>query len=249
MSMRTKLTLGLGFLFVIIFALAIYSSLDIQALSKSADRILKDNYDSLVYCKNMLLALDDMRTAISAKVIGQREVSTNYQFFETGKSTFEKNLSAENGNITEVHESEYVEELNRNYSVFLTLCLRMDAKEGRSSYLSDFTPAYLNARQAVVKINDLNMNAIERKSLSTKHDASNMISSIAALGAGCIVLAFFYFWFFPLYVSSTLSYLENRMLRVLKNIDIKLDTQSKDEAFVLLQSIALLEKRLSSHKN
>jgi len=63
MSLRMKLTVGLGFLFVIIFALFIFSSYDIRQLSNDADKILRDNYNSLVYCKDMLIALDDMRTA------------------------------------------------------------------------------------------------------------------------------------------------------------------------------------------
>jgi hypothetical protein len=77
MSLRRKLTIGLVFLFLIIFSLAMYSSFDIQRLSKDAEAILKDNYDSLVYCKNMLLALDDMTTAVLSKVIGGRAGQTS----------------------------------------------------------------------------------------------------------------------------------------------------------------------------
>ena len=65
MSLRIKLTIGLGFLFLIIFALDVYGLLKIQELSKDADNILKDNYASLVYCKNMLLALDDIGNSIT----------------------------------------------------------------------------------------------------------------------------------------------------------------------------------------
>jgi hypothetical protein len=244
MSFRSKLTIGLGFLFLIIFGLAIYSSFDIQALSKYADRILKDNYDSLVYCRNMLLVLDDMRISSSDTMIGQSPSG----LLTASKSIFEKNLAAENGNITEVHEGEYVEELNKDYSLFRAYCLQ--GRAGRSSsYRTDFLQAYLNARQAIVKINDVNMEAIERKNLATKKESSRMIEAIAAVGAGSVVLAFFYFWFFPAYVSSTLSYLENRMRGLLEGIQIRLDTQSKDEAFVLLRSITLLEKRLLGDRN
>jgi hypothetical protein len=44
----------------------------------------------------------------------------------------------------------------------------------------------------VVKINDLNMDAIERENLSARVSAGSMIKSMAAIGAACILLAFFY---------------------------------------------------------
>ncbi len=248
MSLRTKLTCGLGFLFLIIFALAIYSSFDIQELSKSADRILRDNYDTLVYCKNMLLAIDDMRTAIVDRVIGPKMAEASpydSQVFGAGRSSFEKNFKAENGNITELHEKEYVEELNKNYSLFLALCMKMQTAGGSPlSYSRDFIPAYLSARQTIVKINDINMEAIERKSLATKIESGRMITSIAAFGAGCILLALFYFWYFPFYVSNTMSFLAGKMKELMARAELKVETQSKDEAFVLLQSIDLLESRL-----
>src|SRR5271157_1117248 len=120
MSLRTKLTVGLGFLFFIIFALAIYSSFDIQGLSRDAEKIIKDNYDSLVYCKNMLVALDDMRTGISSMVFGSNQIKLSDYYshlFETSKSTFESSLSDEKSNITEIGEKDYVEELTNNYNL------------------------------------------------------------------------------------------------------------------------------------
>ena len=69
MSLRSKLTVGLGFLFIIIFAIAIYSSFQIEKLSKEASSILKDNYESLVYCKNMLFALDEMNATVGNRIL------------------------------------------------------------------------------------------------------------------------------------------------------------------------------------
>src|SRR5208337_4101534 len=126
MSLRSKLTVGLGFLFVIIFGLTIYSSYQIQQLSKEADAILKDNYDSLVYCKNMLLALDDMSSTVSYRIFGSSPNTPSAyesQLFESSRSAFERSLNAEKNNITEVHEKEYVEELNGNYDRYVKLCL------------------------------------------------------------------------------------------------------------------------------
>jgi hypothetical protein len=248
MSLRSKLTVGLGFLFIIIFAIAIYSSFQIEKLSKEASSILKDNYESLVYCKNMLFALDEMNATVGNRIFGSesnKATSYNSDLFGRSKSSFDSNLNAEKNNITEVHEGEYVVELSDNYARYLMLCIQINEKGGNSmEYLSDFLPAYFALRQSIDKTNDVNMQGVERKSQSTGHDADYMITSMAAIGAICILLAFFYFWYFPFFVSNTISYLTNKMKELLQKLGMKLDTKTGDEAFVLLQSINLLENAL-----
>jgi two-component system, NtrC family, sensor histidine kinase KinB len=251
MSLKTKLTFGLAFLFLIIFALAIYGSFQIQRLSKDAKAIIKDNYDSLVYCKGMLLALDDMKTAVTNQVVGSRGKQMSQsdgQLFAVGKATFESNLAKERNNITEIHEGDYVKELSVAYDLFLSLCAQMGQASGSSvSSFSDVVNAYTSARLAISRIDDVNMEAVQRKSDSAAFDANRMIASIGVAGAICIILGFFYFWYFPFFVSNSLSYLAQKMKDLLKSAGVELDTQSKDETFVLLQSINLLENKVAKN--
>ncbi len=252
MSLRTKLTIGLGFLFLIIFALAIYSSFDIQGLSRDAEKIIKDNYDSLVYCKNMLVALDDMRTGISSRAFGSNHVRMSGYYshlFETSKAAFESNLSREKSNITEIGEKEYVEELSNSYDLYASLGLRILGAGATSGlYFDDLLPAYESARESVIKINDLNMQAIERKSLSTKRNARTMVDAMAVVGAICILLGFFYFWYFPFYISSTTAFLAKKMKELLEKNGIVIEAGTRDESFVILRSIGLLDDRLAKMK-
>ncbi len=108
MVLKTKLSLGIGFLFVIIFVLAGFCSYYIQKLSQEADNILKDNYNSLVYAKNMFSALDDMNTAVNNLILNPNtsNKSADYylKLYESAKVEFEKNLKDENNNITEINE-------------------------------------------------------------------------------------------------------------------------------------------------
>jgi NtrC-family two-component system sensor histidine kinase KinB len=252
MSLRSKLTIGLGFLFLIIFALAMYSSFQIQQLSKDADNILKDNYDSLVYCKNMLVAMDGINLAVANRIFStvQGGPSPYYgSLFQASQSAFESNLEAEKANITEINETNYVSELTDNFASYLGLSLKITEKGGSSSlYLKDFLPSESKLRQSILKINDLNMQAVERKSVSTKHDAGNMIISIAAVGTLCIILAFFYFWYFPFYVLAGISHVATKMRELLKSVGLKVEIATKDEVWVLSHSIHLLEGKLVTAK-
>jgi two-component system, NtrC family, sensor histidine kinase KinB len=248
MWLRRKLTLGLVLLFSIIFALVIYGSLEIQRLATDAKAIVKDNYESLVYCKGMFLALDDMKTALTDKFIDSGAghlPQPDAQLFENGKAVFEVNLTKEQGNITEVHEQDYVDELANAYRSFLSRGVSMGQSRGRSvTDYRDVLSAYLGARQAIARIDDVNMEAIQRKNVAAIADSNKMIISFAIVGSICLILAFFYFWYFPFYVSNSLSYLTEKMKALLKNMGISPDTQTKDEMFVMLNAINLLENRL-----
>jgi NtrC-family two-component system sensor histidine kinase KinB len=248
MVLKTKLSLGLGFLFLIIFALAGFCSYYVGKSAQEADNILKDNYNSIVYSKDMISALDDMINSISSTIfnpVGTGPRSNYYlQLFESGRKVFEANLKAENNNITEIHEKEYVERLNHDYETYLKLCLQMkNPMTGRSLYFSDFLPACEKLKQSINGIYDLNMQAVVRKSQLAKKDADNFKATMAAIATICFLLALGYFWYFPFYISNTFSYLANRMKNLLNNIGVAFDTKTTDEAFVILQAINLLENK------
>jgi len=249
MTLKKKLTLGLGFLFLIIFILVIFYSYYIGKLSQDAENILKDNYDSLVFSKNMISALEDMRTAVSSIVFNptdDRKISDYYlNLFEAGRTEFENSLKSENSNITEINESEYVATINQGYILYADLCLRIVKGEGsRAMYFNEYQPAFETLKHAINNINDINMEAVERKGQMAKHDSARIINLMAIIGTFCLLLAFFYFWYFPFYISNSIAYLSGRMKTLLKKSDIVLDVKTKDEAFIILQGINLLENKL-----
>jgi len=249
MTLKKKLSLGLGFLFLIIIVLAFVCSYYIGQLSRDAENILKDNYKSLVFSKNMIAALEDMRTAISSIVFNpadEKNPSDYYlKLFEAGKTAFENNLKSQNDNITEIHESEYMASVNQGYALYADLCLRFIKGEGgRALYFNEYQPSHEKLSRTINNINDLNMQAVERKSRMAKDDSVGIIRLMAIIGAFCLILAFGYFWYFPFYISNSIAYLAERMRTLLEKSGIPLDIKTNDESFVILQGIALLESKL-----
>lgn len=251
MTLKKKLSLGLGFLFLIIFVLALVCSFYVGQLSRDAENILKDNYKSLVFSKNMIAALEDTRTAITGMVFSPadepRPSDYDRKLFEAGKAAFEANLKSENGNITEIHEGEYAAAVNQGYALYADLCLRvLKGEGGRALYFEQYQPAFEKLSRAINAINDLNMQAVERKSQMAKEDSVGIIRLMAVIGVFCLILAFGYFWYFPFYISSTIAYLADRMKTLLERSGIVLDIKTNDEAFVILQGINLLESQLET---
>jgi hypothetical protein len=252
MTLKTKLSWGLGFLFLIIFTLVGFCSYYVGKLSQESENILKNNYNSIVYAKNMLAGLDDMQTSIYSimhKANNPMKMS-DYQLklFESGKDLFEGNLKKENNNLTEIHEKEYVEKLNQEYATYLNLCLRMKSGSNRKEMFNDFMAAGEKLKQSVNNIYDLNMQTVVRRTDLTKHDSVRFKHSMVVIGLICIILALGYCWYFPVYISTTISYLSDRMKNLIKESGITLDIKTNDEAQIILQSINLLENKLDTKK-
>lgn len=99
--LKTKLSLGLIFLFIVILLFGILGLFYINRLSNEGRQVLQNNHESLVYCNGMLQALENMK--IDKDAI----------------NTFTTNLKKQQGNITEAGEKESTDELTKNFNEWL----------------------------------------------------------------------------------------------------------------------------------
>jgi hypothetical protein len=249
MKLKTKLSLGLGFLFVIIFTLIIFCLYYIGKISTDSENILKDNYKSVIYARNMSSSIDDMNLSLINQFTNQNVLHISMQndskIFESAKNIFDKNLSLEKNNITETNEKENVEQLIQNYDGFIKTSGYVNVENNKSdSYFTGLMSYYQNSRKFIDNIYDVNMQAIIRKNQFAEKDAENMKMLMALVGTICILLAFGYFWYFPFYVSNSIAFLANKMTEVLKKAGIEYEQQTKDESFILLNSIDLISQNI-----
>jgi hypothetical protein len=248
MVIKKKLSLGLGFLFFIIFVLVVFCSFYIGKLSQEAGHILRDNYYSLVYSKNMISSLENLRTAVANKIFNPTVAHDDSDYFallfEKERTEFEKNLAAEKRNITEIHESSYVESINRDYELFLKFSRQMNRGSGSSAlYFNEFQPAYERLKQSIDQIHAVNFQAVVRKSQITRRDSRRINNYMAGIGAFCLILAFAYFWYFPFYIANSISYLAENMRQLLRKMGIAHDMKAEDEFSLILQAIRLIESK------
>lgn len=99
MRIKTKLNLGVGVLFLLIIILSILSAFYIYSIKKDTQNIIKANYETLEYSRNMLLALDEIKENDSKSV-----------------AVFEVNLKKQLNNITEAGENKATYKLRDNFN-------------------------------------------------------------------------------------------------------------------------------------
>jgi PAS domain S-box-containing protein len=107
-KIKAKLTLGVGVLFVLIILLSVVGAKCINDLKTDSEIILVANYNSLEYCHNMLVALDENS--------------------QESQENFEANLKNQENNITEIGEKESTSELRSNFNIYRRDHERQDLK-------------------------------------------------------------------------------------------------------------------------
>lgn len=98
MKIKTKLTLGVGLLFILIMLLSIVGVLNMRALKSDTENILSANYNSLLYSRNILSVLNNPTEKSIEKI--------------------EVNLKSQEANVTEIGEKEATFELRFNFEAY-----------------------------------------------------------------------------------------------------------------------------------
>jgi len=99
MKIKTKLNLGVGLLFVMIIVLSLISAYSVFLIKVDTQNILKANYNTLEYSRNMLLSLEN------------KEVDERVSI-----AVFDENLKKQMANSTEIGETTANNNLRKNFT-------------------------------------------------------------------------------------------------------------------------------------
>lgn len=164
MKIKRKLRIGFGLLFLAVVFFGFLSLFFLKQMSQSSKIILKDNYASLKYVREMREILEENDLALTTSEINK----------------FNTALKKEENNITEPGEKEVVTNLRNAFETFKQTSLPIVKQE--------------NTRNTILKnlgkIADINLNAIEIKSNKAEDSIRNATIYIGFLMAFTFIILF-----------------------------------------------------------
>lgn len=113
-SLRSKLILGFCALLAVAVIIGAIGLGVVSSYSQALTKILRENYDSMVYCEGMNDALDGLSTEMQKAVLFRQTVDLSR--IEEAKHRFQEYLGLERGNITLVGEADSVRKIERLWS-------------------------------------------------------------------------------------------------------------------------------------
>jgi NtrC-family two-component system sensor histidine kinase KinB len=224
MKIKTKLRLGFGFLFVVVLFFGAISIYYIQEISKNAKVILKDNYETLSYTREMRTLLDENNLPLTPAITAQ----------------FNNQLIKEERNITEKGEHEAVVRLRKafnklNQSQATPLGQQLAEREIR-----------LHLRQ----IELLNMRAIVRKNDTARASVNRASLILGFAGTFTFLVLFSFSVNFPGFIANPLRALLEGIREIgEKNYSKRLHFDQGDEFAEVAGAFNNMAARLNEWEN
>jgi PAS domain S-box-containing protein len=205
MTIKNKLRAGIGFLFLMALVSSGLADYYLTRLSTDSRVILKDNYRSLIYVKNIGQVLDNPKV----QVLNASQLRI-----------IENNLILEEKNVTEPGEGRLTDSLR---DVFEQL-KQANANAASSVQLKT------QMKNIMYGIMQLNMNAIEHKNGIASNTADRAIIIVSLIGTLCFLIAFSFVVNFPSYIANPVRELIHGISAIAnKNYNKRLIFPSKDE--------------------
>jgi signal transduction histidine kinase/HAMP domain-containing protein len=223
MKVKNKLRLGFGFLFLVVLAFGILSLIYINRLSTGAKVILKDNYKSLSYTREMRTVLDENSLPLPAAAL----------------KSFNTQLTAEEHNITEPGELQAAQGLRAAFK-----------RLQQGTDLRSLQQAELDARRNLRNIEVVNMNAIISKNEKANTSVDEATLILGLVGTFTFLVLFSFSVNFPAIISGPLNALLVGIREISqKNYNKRLHFTQNDEFAEVAGAFNDMAARLNEWEN
>jgi signal transduction histidine kinase/HAMP domain-containing protein len=192
MTLRMKLALGMAPLVLAMLIIGVVGGRSFTQLAQSSERILQDNYRTLLALQRMTRALEQLDAAALVVVSGQPPVADEATLAAAQKR-FEDELVVQEHNISEAGEGEATKRLRRAWTAYLSARDRFTAQPSpgaiQQDYLASLHPALVEVRAAQDQILTLNQEAMSRKSRQVKETAESSLSFLLLVSVAGLLIA------------------------------------------------------------
>lgn len=220
MKIKTKLRLGFGFLFVVVLLFGSISLYYMNQISVSAKVILKDNYETLSYTREMRSILDQNDLPLTPEL----------------QKKFAKQLNLESKNVTENGEGEAV------------VILKQAFKELNDP--AQQKTALAQIRSQLTIIDKLNMDGIVRKNDVAQKSVEKASLYLITAASFCFLVLFSFIVNFPGFVANPLREFSEAIQEIgRKNYKQRLEFDGTDEFAELARSFNEMVGQLNKWEN
>ena len=172
-NLRVQLLLSQVVLVALMMVVMAGASITFLRLGRSIDRILKDNYASVIVAQKMKEALERIDSSAAFVLAGQ--VQRARAQYAVNRRAFEKAYWVEAHNITEKGEQQLSDAIGKEFDRYhrqveqlLNANPPMPTAQARAHYFSTLEPAFRGLKQQAQAILDMNQEAIVRADAHAK---------------------------------------------------------------------------------
>jgi len=229
LSIRSKFSVGMVFL-LIILALSIFSAYYMNKLSKETGAILKENYLSVVYARELAGGLTNINQEITNSFLTNRKSDSLYIRKEL--NIIDKSLQLEKNNFTEPGEDKLVLGFETGLKEYRDSIVKLFDSPQPASYVLNLQKKYGGLYHQLMLLSQMNGKAIEVKTDNNKISSQEALTQMTIIAILCFIIALFYSYSFSSYSSERFFQLYNGIKEIqLSNYEKRLDIEGTDEIY------------------
>lgn len=246
-SIRTKFTLGMIFLFIIISVLCVFSGFYLNKLSGKTSAILKENYLSVVYAREMSDGIMIINQEITTSYLSKTHPDSLKISNEL--NSVDRSLQTEKKNITEPGEGELVSGIESSYKEYYNYVIKH-----KTILLSAEDILFLQKKSGdifsqLILLSQMNGKAIEIKTDDAKAASKNALFKMTLLATVCFLIAFSFTFSFASYFNQRFYQLYNGIKEMVSsNFDQRLFFEGKDEFYEISLVFNEMAEKLNENK-
>jgi hypothetical protein len=246
-SIRTKFTLGMIFLFLIILVLSIFSGFYMNKLSQKTSAILKENFLSVVYAREMLEGIGEINHLILTGYLS----NTNSDSLKISKmiSLVSSSLQSEKKNITEPGEDKLVADIETNYNEYRDVVTKYIKSPGLSTAIIYIQNKSGELSGQLSLLSQINGKALEVKTADAKSSSKSALTRMTILATLCFLIGMSFTFSFASYFNQRFFQLYNGIKEIgSSNYNKRLYFEGKDEFFEISLVINEMAEKLKNNK-
>lgn len=244
LRLRAKIRLALLVLLSTVTLLGVLGGYYVQRTSNSAIQMLRENYVTINYTKEMSKALNDMLLAITLE-----KSSPSYRRTQLRKAsdTFESYLNLQSGKATEQEERELTSQLKQDFEDFKIM---LSSLQFTNEVPVELYMQKLNIQDILQSVHDMNDTMIRQRTDEATEFANQMTRGMIILGFLFFLFASFAMLYFPRYIAAPIQSMTESMQQIArKNYSRRLDIQSGDDFGEMAYSFNLMAAKLEEFED
>ena len=165
MTLQSRILLAQLPALTVVLVLLLWGGFTVDHLGAASQRILADNYRSVLAAQRMKESIERLDSAALFEVTGESERAAALR--TVNLPIFESELVVEEGNLTEPGEPEITASLRKRWVAYqerYEVFLAAPAAEQRAIYFSDLLPAFLRVKDDADRVLALNQDAMAQRS-------------------------------------------------------------------------------------
>lgn len=246
MKVKTKITLGLVFLFSVIVVLSIISIHYLNVLTVQNQDLLKDDYRSLENLHGMQVSLNDIRSSFEPVKNSNVSVSKVEYRLNPAIANFEEFLKKQKLNIGQESEEQLVNDIAVDFQALVGF---IKVTRTKDYYFEKLVPLLQEIDRKINQVYMLNRQTIEHRNRMAQATARQVIYTVAGIVSFCVVVAFTFMVGFPRIVAEPVEKLALAIEKIKEgNYDTEVDIDSKDEFGELGDAFNQMTHRLAEYE-